>query len=90
MPQHLHQYLSLHHTDRVKVGLKGKAQVMLMDDANYTSYQNGQEYEYFGGLAARTPCVLAVPATGNWHLVIQQADPRKDVMAHVQIIRENL
>lgn len=89
MPPHLHQYLSLQCTDRVRINLKGKAYVMLMDDQNYASFLSGRDFEYSGRLVKRSPCLLSAPATGRWHLVIEQADQYSDVTAHVQIIRGN-
>jgi len=86
MPPHLHRILSLRKTDTVKVQLKGHAHVMLMDGANYDRFNNGLDFDYFGKLVKRSPCMFAVPAAGEWHLVIEQEDLRKDVMAHVQII----
>ncbi|RPJ06735.1 MAG: DUF1883 domain-containing protein, partial [Spirochaetaceae bacterium] len=34
----------------------------------------------------RSPFMIEVPSAGQWHLVIEQEDPRRDVMAHVQVI----
>jgi len=86
MTAHLHRVLVLSQSDTVKVTLKGQAYVMLMDDANYELYTRGEDFDYFGKLVKRSPCLLAVPAGGEWHLVIEQADTRKNVMAHVQVI----
>ena len=86
MPQHLHRYLSLTDSDIVKVTLQGRAYVMLMDDQNYGNYNNGDDYDYYGQLVKRSPCQMRAPFPGSWHLVIEQADPAGDVMAHVQIV----
>ena len=88
MTQHLHQYLSLQKTDKVQVNLKGQANVMIMNDENYLLYRNGDDFDYFGMLAKRSPCILGVPGAGHWHLVIEQANPTQDIMAHVQIISQ--
>jgi hypothetical protein len=88
MPQHLHQYLSLKVTDSIKVNLQGRAHVMLMDDRNYELYNSGEDFDFFGKTAKRSPCVIAPPFGGDWHLVIEQADPTTDIMAHVQIISQ--
>jgi hypothetical protein len=88
MPQHLHRLLNLNHSDIVKVALQGRASVMLMDDRNYRYYNEGADFDYFGQLVKRSPCHLKAPFPGRWHLVIEQADPAGDVMAHVQIIRD--
>ena len=88
MPQHLHHYLTLTDSDIVKVALQGKAYVMLMDDENYRYYNEDADYDYYGQLVKRSPCLMRAPFPGRWHLVIEQADPAGDVMAHVQIIKE--
>jgi len=86
MPPHLHRLLSLNKSDTVKVQLNGHAHVMLMDERNYAHYNDGGDFDFFGKLVKQSPCLIAVPATGEWHLVIEQEDPRKDVTAHIQVI----
>jgi hypothetical protein len=88
MRPHLHRYLSLCDSDTVNVTLQGKAYVMLMDDDNYGFFTQDADFDYYGQLVKRSPCRLRAPFPGHWHLVIEQADPAGEVMAHVQIVNQ--
>jgi hypothetical protein len=85
---HLHKQLELTELDVLKVHLTNPAQVMLMDDENYERYRAEQEYDYYGSLVKRSPFAMRAPHSGSWHLVIEQADPARDVAVNVQIITE--
>lgn len=55
----------------VVVTLAGnRANVRLMDGANFSSYQRGAQYQAMGGQAQSSPVRLSVPSDGNWHLVV--------------------
>lgn len=55
----------------VEVVLSGNAaNVQLMDDSNFRSYQAGRRYQYVGGYATRSPVRLAIPRSGHWHVAI--------------------
>ncbi len=55
---------------RVRVDIDSAATVRLMDDYNFRRFQSGDRHEYFGGQARRTPVLLTVPRSGNWHVTI--------------------
>jgi hypothetical protein len=55
----------------VEINLSGSAaNVRLMDSSNFSSYRNGRQHRYYGGLAKRSPVRLAIPNTGNWHVTV--------------------
>jgi hypothetical protein len=54
--------------DMVEVVLSGSAaNVRLMDSQNFSNYQSGRQYRFFGGLA---PIRLQVSNPGHWHVAI--------------------
>jgi hypothetical protein len=85
---HLHKYLALNQRDVLKIHLSNPAQVMLLDDKNYSLYKDEMEYDFYGKLAKRSPFIIKAPHAGNWHLVIEQADSGQDLSVNVQIISE--
>jgi hypothetical protein len=54
----------------IKVELDKQANVLLMDDINFSSYRSGRSYRYFGGLAKRSPATLVPPHSAHWHVVV--------------------
>jgi len=57
--------------ETVQVTLSGnRANVRLMDSANFSSYRNGRKHRYYGGLANRSPVSLQVPRAGRWHVAV--------------------
>lgn len=56
--------------DMVRVDIDIAANVILVDDSGFRSYQCGGQYRYWGGQVKRTPIFLQIPYNGNWHLVI--------------------
>jgi len=66
----LHYDLNLGSGEVVEVTLDKQANVLLLDDTNFSNYKRGLRHSYFGGLAKRSPVRLAPPRPGHWHLVI--------------------
>ncbi|WP_211248994.1 DUF1883 domain-containing protein [Paraoerskovia marina] len=60
----------------VVVTLSTGANVRLMDSSNFTSYRNGREHRYYGGLAKRTPFRIVVASTGTWYVTVDLAGLR--------------
>lgn len=55
----------------VEVALTGNAaNVFLLDDINFQSYQSRKPFQYFGGFFNHSPAVLRPPRPGRWHLVV--------------------
>lgn len=68
--EHLHFEFDASAGKRIAVKLNTQAFVRLMDPLNYTMYQSGGRYTYYGGLAVRTPAPLTIPHAGHWHVAI--------------------
>lgn len=58
-----------------EVGLDGSAaNVFLVDSGNFSAYQRGREYTYYGGFYDFTPLTLEVPHRGRWYQVVDGYD----------------
>lgn len=83
---YLHKDAYLESDDLVEVTLDSQANVMLLDDVNYSAYRSGRSFRYYGGLAEVSPCHLAPPYSGHWHVVIDIGGYAGSVRAGVRII----
>lgn len=54
----------------IEVEVDKRANVLLMDPSNFSSYRQRRSHRYFGGQALRSPVRLTPPHTGSWHVVI--------------------
>lgn len=54
----------------VEITLSAGANVRLMDSSNFSSYKNGRQHKYYGGLARQSPTRLAIPNSGHWHVAV--------------------
>lgn len=70
MSDHLHKRLFLKHGDVVEVDCDTQANVLLMDDSDYSSYTSGRSYRYYGGFFTHFPARLAPPTSGYWNVVL--------------------
>ena len=54
----------------VTVSLRGSsANVRLLDEANFRSYQRGLPHAYAGRFARRSPVRITIPHNGRWYVV---------------------
>lgn len=84
----LHQEFELQSGDVVEVSLNSQANVMLLDPDNFSHYQQGTSYRYFGGHAEKTPVRLSPPHSGKWHVVVNLGGYAGSVRAGVRVIRD--
>ena len=54
----------------VQVELDHAANVILLDDINFSAFRRGSSYNYFGGYYKRTPVRIVPPRDTNWHVVV--------------------
>ena len=66
----LHSDSFLDRGEAAVVSLDAQANVMLMDDINFSAYRAGHSFNYFGGLAQRSPVRLVAPHFGHWNVVV--------------------
>lgn len=83
----LHSESHLDRGDVAVVTLDSQANVMLMDDINFSAYRSGRSYRYFGGLAKRSPVRLAAPSSGHWNVVVDLGGYAGNVRAGVSFVR---
>ena len=85
--QYGHQKMSLNAGDVVSVTLDKQANVILLDDTNYSRFRSGREYKYFGGLATQSPANIVAPSTGGWNLIVNTGGSGGSVRYSTQVIR---
>jgi hypothetical protein len=56
--------------ETVEVTISAAANVFLVDSSNYSAFQAGRQFRYFGGLFKQSPIPLTVPSDGHWWVVI--------------------
>ncbi len=83
----LHQEFDLQSGDVVEVSLDSRANVMLLDSHNFSNYERGDSYRYFGGDAEKSPVRLSPPHSGKWHVVVNLGGFAGRVRAGVRVIR---
>lgn len=70
----------------IEVTLTNGANVRLMDSSNFSSYKNGRQHRYTGGLAKRSPIRLQIPNSGHWHVAVDMQGLRGSTKASVQVL----
>lgn len=83
--QFLHWEVNAGMNTVVRVELNRQANVMLLDDINFSSYRRGGEYRYFGGLAKQSPVSIPAPHSGRWHVVVDLGGNAGQVRANVTV-----
>jgi len=72
--------------DLVLVTLDGQANVLLLDDSNFSAYRQGRSLRYYGGWATRSPVRLSAPHHGHWHVVVDLGGYAGSIRAGIRII----
>jgi hypothetical protein len=71
----------------VEVTLNGSAaNVRLLDDSNFHSYQAGRNHRYYGGHATRSPVRLQIPNSGRWHVVIDLGGYAGTIRSSIRVL----
>lgn len=71
----------------VEITLSGNAaNVRLMDSANFSSYRNGRQHRYVGGLAKRSPVRLRIPHSGRWLVAVDMLGLRGHVRSSARVL----
>ena len=73
--------------DVVLVTLDSQANVMLLDDINFSAYRDGRSFNYFGGWATKSPTRLVPPHGSHWHVVVDLGGASGTVRASIRIVR---
>lgn len=86
MGDFLHTQAFLNAGQVVEVTLDTQANVMILDQSNFSCYQHGMAFRYYGGLATRSPIRIPVPHTGNWNVVIDLGGGSGSVRHSIRIL----
>ncbi len=71
----------------VEVTLSGSAaNVRLMDSSNFSSYKNGRQHRYYGGLIKQSPYRVSVPSSGRWHVTVDMAGLRGTTRSSIRVL----
>lgn len=70
----------------VEVTLSAAANVRLMDSSNFSSYKNGRQHRYHGGLATQSPVRLQIPHSGTWYVTVDMQGLRGSVRSSARIL----
>ena len=71
----------------VRVNLRGtEANVLLLDGPNFTRYQNGRDYHYYGGHFIQSPALIEVPDSGHWYVAIDLGGFAGRINANVEVL----
>ncbi|TBL41387.1 DUF1883 domain-containing protein [Hafnia alvei] len=68
-----HRKLFLQQNSLLLVTCSQPAMVLLMDERNYHSYNDGDGASYFGGYFCNFPANIDIPLEGVWNVVIEPA-----------------
>jgi hypothetical protein len=71
----------------VEVTLSGNAaNVRLLDSSNFSSFKNGRQHRFIGGLAKRSPVRLQIPRSGNWYVTVDMQGLGGSVRSSARIL----
>jgi hypothetical protein len=73
--------------DEVQVDLDAQANVLLLDDSNFSLYRQGRPFSYYGGWTTRSPVRLSPPHQGRWNVVIDLGRRAGHVKATIRLLR---
>jgi len=74
-------------SDVAIVTLGNQANVMLLDDINFSAYKEGRLFKYYGGWACQSPVRLSPPHYGHWHVIIDLGVSVGRIRANVRFVR---
>lgn len=86
MGDHLHARKYIAGGRTVRVHIDTQANVLLMDDINYSHYKNGGSYRHGGGFYTESPALIGVPHSGNWNIVINLGGGSGTIRHSIEII----
>ena len=71
----------------VEITLSGNAaNVRLLDSTNFSSYRNGRQHRYIGGLVKKSPIRLQIPRSGSWHVAVDMQGLRGSVRSAARVL----
>lgn len=83
---YIHREVNLSPGDCVSVTLDKQANVRLLDESNYRNYRSGRRFNFYGGLATKSPFTVYAPNSGRWHVVVDLMGYTGTVRASINVI----
>jgi Domain of unknown function (DUF1883)/TIR domain len=68
----------------VEVTLTNVANVRLMSSSDFSSYKNGRQHRYIGGLAKRSPTRIQITNSGHWYVAVDMQGLQGSTRASVR------
>ena len=84
----LHYDVNAGADDVIVVSLDQQANVLLLDETNYSAYRTGRSFHYRGGWQKQSPAHLSPPHYGRWHVVVDLAGHAGTVRVGVNVVRQ--
>jgi Domain of unknown function (DUF1883) len=72
--------------DLVEVSLGTAANVRLLDSANFGSYRQERQYQFYGGYVTQSPYAIRVPYSGVWHLALDLGGYPGEIRSSVRVL----
>ncbi|MFA4987910.1 MAG: DUF1883 domain-containing protein, partial [Candidatus Brocadiia bacterium] len=69
------------------ITLNAQCNVLLLDDTNFSAYQRGEGFRYYGGWATSSPVYLQPPHHAHWHVVVDLGGGAGSVKAGIRIVK---
>lgn len=70
----------------VEVTLTSAANVRLMTSSDFSSYKNGRQHRYHGGLVTRSPFRMQIPSSGRWYVAVDMQGLQGSTRASARIV----
>lgn len=83
----LHNEFQLVAGDVIEFTLDRRANVLVLDDANYRRYRRGERYRCVGGHATQSPVRIRIPHPGHWHGVVDLGGRAGRVRAGIRALK---
>lgn len=83
----LHQRDYYNRGDQVVLNCDTQCNFMIMTDSNFSSYQNGDSFEYHGGFRKYFPTRIGVPSSGYWNVVIDLGGGQANISYNLSVIK---
>jgi hypothetical protein len=87
MSNFIHAKEYLDDGDVVIVNCDHQCNVLVMDDINFSHYQNRGQFHYYGGWRTHFPTRIVVPHSGHWNTVIDLAGGRADIRYNISYLK---
>ncbi len=83
----LHYDVNAGGDDVIVVSLDRQANVLLLDDINFSAYRSGRSFRYRGGWQKCSLVRMSPPHAGRWHVVVDLAGRGGTIRSGVKVVR---